>query len=137
MVTRGANVEQLDGRAERTEPRNQLLLVDDDDEALGHPRHDLLARVRAAAPLVRLNAGSTSSAPSIAMSSWPISSGATTVSPSEVASSEVRSDVAVQVMSSARSPRVDDRPVNGRAGAQTDTHAVLDVSGRASAGLLP
>ena len=55
-------------------------------------------------PLVRLNAGSTSSAPSMAMSSVPISSGVITFSPSDVASSSVAFDVAVHTMSGRRSP---------------------------------
>jgi len=65
----------------------------------------IFSRVCAAPPpLVRLNAGSTSSAPSMAMSSAPISSGEMTFKPSEIASSWVCTDVEVHTMSSARSP---------------------------------
>ena len=69
-------------------------------------------------PLVRLNAGSTSSAPSMARSSEPISSGVTTAGRATWPAPRSAFDVAVHTMSGAPLAEGDDGEVHGRAGAE-------------------
>ncbi len=88
------------------------------------------------APLVRLNRGSTSSAPSMAMSRWPISSGGDDGQPErrgQLVGPHRRGGAHDVGMALAQRH---DREVHGRARPEPDPHAVGHLGGRLASGRL-